>query len=54
MKNIVLSIVFAASLLLLIGSIGALERNNITVMRCFMQSAIAIAIEWFALKNIKV
>jgi hypothetical protein len=53
MKNFILTLVSAAAVLFLIGSIGALECNNITIQRCVIQSAIAIAVECVALKNIK-
>lgn len=53
MKNFILIPVCVAAVLFLIGSIGALECNHITTQRCLIQSAIAIIVEWIALKNIK-
>lgn len=52
MKNFILILVCVAAVLFLVGSIGALECNHITTQRCLIQSAIAIIVEWIALKNI--
>ena len=51
MKKIILIITIIA-LVVIIGSLGAYEANNISFGRCILQSAIAIAIEWFCLEKL--
>lgn len=53
MKKIVLAIAFAASLILVIGSIGAFENDRISGLQCIIQCAIGVGIEWLALRRIE-
>lgn len=49
--TIVLSLV---ALILVIGSIGAFENNDISMLQCFIQLAIGVGIEFFTLKGLEV
>lgn len=53
MKKTIFMIVFIAALIFIIGSIGALECDNISVFQCFIQCAICIGAEIFALRNLR-
>ena len=52
MKKLALMLLCIAAFILIIGSVGALDNGNIGFGQCFVQSAIGLAVEWFALKNI--
>ena len=52
MKKIILAIAFAASLILVIGSIGAFENEHINGLQCILQCAIGMGIEWLALSRV--
>ena len=52
MKKLVLLTLTVFALFLFIGSIGAYDNNSIGFGQLLIQSAIAVAIEWFSLKSL--
>lgn len=52
MKKLILALISVAAFIFIVGSIGALDNNNITALRCLIQCAIGGCIEWLALRKI--
>lgn len=51
MKKIILAIVCIIAIIFVIGSVGAFERNNISLFQCLIQCAIGIGVEWLILSQ---
>lgn len=49
MKRFMLVLLAVLSLVFLVGTIGAFDANNIGFGQCFLQSIIAIAVDYLAL-----
>ena len=52
MKKIIITIITIIALVVIIGSLGAYGNNTIGFGRCLLQSAIALAVEWFCLETL--
>ena len=52
MKHLILVALIILAPIFLIGTVGAFEANNIGLGQCFMQSIIAIAVEYLAIKGL--
>jgi hypothetical protein len=53
MKKLILAFASIIALVFVIGSVGALEHDNINMLQCVIQCAIGVGIEWFALSKIE-
>ncbi len=47
MKNLIRGILFIVLFFVLIGTVGALEVGNISMLQCLVQSGIALALLYF-------
>ena len=53
MKKLILIAATLIALVAIIGSIGAYDNGNISLIRCLLQVAISVSVECFALKNME-
>lgn len=53
MKKLILAVVSVAAFFFIVGSVGALENNGISMLQCIIQCAIGATAEWFSLKNME-
>jgi hypothetical protein len=52
-KKLILAVVSVAAFFFIVGSVGALENNGISMLQCIIQCAIGATAEWFSLKNME-